>query len=289
MTKRTCAKYDLDTAMLDGLFESTRKIRRKDKEVLLRAVEGWRHYRDQDTGTEYRDSVYIRLLVPEALGVGAESILLAILKLAGDRPLQIEPQQPCIPLLLEPEGCAQEKIAGAVVASEYELMRLAGMGDGKKDYQILRRTLEMMSIIAVHYNNKITRWRGSDWFLKYRGHEDGRLMIQVNWRLAGAIFGNYLYADVDLEERNCLRRDPSKTLHRWLSGHIWYGCNSYLLLPTLVNHTWTETATPTTQRKRIQRMRREILPEIGELADWTVTLDESERGATIERAQAGAN
>lgn len=282
MTKRVFAKYDLDTAMLDGLFESTRKTKRDGREIRLRPVEAWRTYRDVETGVETPDSVYIRLMVPDTLGVGAESVLLAVIKHAGERPLRVEPQQPCIPLLLEPQDQATEKPASAALASEYELLHLAGMGTGKNDYSILRRYLELMSIIHVHYYNKVTRWRGSDWFLRYNVHEDGRL-IQVNWRLAGAIFGNYLHADIDLEERHSLQRDPSKTLHRWLSGHIWFGRSSFLLYPTIAGHTWTETASPATQRKRIQRICREILPEIGELSGWSVT--QQDRGATIARAK----
>jgi hypothetical protein len=122
----------------------------------------------------------------------------------------------------------------------------------------------------VDWKNTASGWSGSSWFLSHDKHNDGRLIIRLNWRLAGAVFGEYDYAKIDLNERNALEKDASKTLHRWLSAHLWTGRSEYITYEKLIGHIWTQQATKKAQQKRTERLRNEILPDLASLDGWTI-------------------
>jgi hypothetical protein len=294
MTKQTVinqiekqyAKYELQYALLDGVFETGRK--KKNAELSLRKVEGYLDYTDKK-GETHKEAVHLELLVPYLLNTQAEDVLLALIRLSGiygsRNKLEIESTQPTLPVLSDTaEGQAKEKMTAITIVRQYELLKEAGMGDSKEHYRLLRQYLKQMSEIRVHYENKATKWFGSDYFLKYHANEDGRLIVQLNWRLAGAIFGEYLYTEIDLNERHTLEKDASKTLHRWLSAHLWQGRSEYITYERLISHIWTQKVNPTTQRKRLERLKREILPEIAKLDKWMVEM--GREGAKITHHKA---
>ncbi len=267
MTKRF-AKYELQTALLDGIFESSKRV--SDADEKRRTIERKFDHVERDEhgriiGKKIKDAIKLRLKVPYKLGTSAESLLLAILKIAaqdGDTSLPGD-------LLLANESASEKSVQGAEMTM-FHLLKEAGMSDGKKSYDQAKHYLQLMSEISVWYSNEITGWSGSSWFMAYETHKDGRLRIQLNWRLSGAIFGEYLHAIINLDERAALTRDPSKTLHRWLSAHIWPGNNGNFHYETLIRHIWSEDASEATTRKRISRLKTEILPEISSLAGWNV-------------------
>jgi hypothetical protein len=204
-----------------------------------------------------------------------------LIKLSGTKGLhegiEVEPTQPMLPMLFAPaEGNARDKPTAITTVSQYQLIKEAGMSDGKSGYKLLEQYLTQMSQITVNYRNKIDGWFGSDHLISYHAHEDGRLIIKLNWRLAGAIFGDYLFAEIDLKERRALEKDASKTLHRWLSAHYWKGKpRRHYEYKTLIEHTWTQPASAGAQRLRLLYLKRDILPEIAKLPCWTVETNES--------------
>lgn len=277
--ERSFARYELQTALMDGIFEDTKKI--KNGHLYLRQIEKTYDHRGAN-GAVVKDAVHLKFRVPYMLNTQAESLLLAIVKLTGQGGLQIDPAQPSLlPYMMEPEEGAKTKEIGVAQTTEYALLKEAGMGTGRSGYDMMRLYLEQMSEIRIHYANKATGWRGSDWFLRHKRHEDGRLVVQLNWRLAGAVFGDYLFADIDLTERLSLKKGAAKTLHRWLSAHVWPGKSQHLLYTTLASHTWTAEATAKTAQKRIERLKKEILPELGRLHGWKIEI--GAKGATISR------
>ena len=293
---REYAKYELQHALLDGVFAPTRKV--KDGELRLRKIEAYYDYPDPKTGVLHKRAIYLKLLVPYSLNPQAESILLAIIKQSGlhgirNKELHIEPTQPTLPFQfdtgntaiaaflfdIEDGGSAREKPVAIAVISQYQLLKDAGMGDSKDSYRLLRQYLEQMSNIRVSYRNNVTGWFGTDSLIGFMANDDGRLITRLNWRLTGAIFGDYLYAEIDLKERHTLKKDASKTLHRWLSAHLWAGKSGYMLYETLITHIWTDEAAPAAQRKRLERLKREILPELANLPGWKI--ETGEKGAHI--------
>jgi hypothetical protein len=267
------AKYELQTALLDGIFESSKKVstNKEQRRIIERKfdhVERDKH--GKVVGEKVKDAIALRLKVPYSLGTAAESLLLAILKIAGQEGDSSLPND----LLLTTENALNKNVQTAEMTM-FQLLREAGMGDSTKAYTQARGYLQQMSEISVWYSNNVTGWSGSSWFMAHEVHKDGRLRVQMNWRLSGAIFGEYLSAHIDLDERAELTKDPSKSLHRWLSAHIWAGNGGKFHYHTLIRHIWSAEASEATQRKRISRLKKEILPEIGSLDCWEISQSES--------------
>jgi hypothetical protein len=279
-------RYEQQIALLGELFVSTKKT--KNGHLKLRQIEKNYDYHEKtgDKTVIHRDAIYLRLRVPYTMGIGAESLLLAILKLIGKKGILFIEDPIQMPLiLLDPQDYATKKNAGFAMTTEWMLLKESRISDGGHDYDQMRLYLEQMSEIRIYYENKATGWRGGDWFLRYAAQEEGNMMIQINWRLAGAIFGEYLYAEIDLDERHALKKDSSKTLHRWLSAHLWSGKSGHLLYETLARHVWIDEPSTQAMRKRLSRLRKEILPEIAQLPGWAVECGKN--GATITRKKRG--
>jgi Replication protein C (RepC) len=269
--EQSFALYEINYALADGIFEPTRKI--KDAELRLRKIvrETRLAWDDVQTGKRIEQPVTLTFYVPYALNPQAESILLAIIKLSGLKGIKVEPDQPRLPLF-NVEGDATLKTTGKVICKQYQLLKAAGMGDGKRNYKLLEYYLEQMAKVSVKWENHITGWRGMSHLIGYTTHSDGSLIVQLNWRLAGAIFGDYERAIIDLDERHKLGKDASKTLHRWLSAHLWKGKSEYITYDKLRSHIWTQEATKTQQRWRLHTLKKEILPELDELPHWQVEM-----------------
>lgn len=267
MTKRF-AKYELQTALLDGIFESSKRVACAEEK--RRVIERKFDHVERDEhgkiiGEKIKNAITLKLKVPYTLGTAAESLLLAILKIAG------QDGQTSLPgdLLLANENASTKNVQIAEMTM-FHLLKEAGMTDGQKAYAQAKHYLQLMSEISVWYSNEITGWSGTSWFMAHETHKDGRLRIQLNWRLSGAIFGEYLHAIINLDERAALSKDPSKTLHRWLSAHIWPGRSGTFHYETLSRHIWSEEASGATTRKRVSRLKTEVLPEIASLAGWNI-------------------
>jgi hypothetical protein len=294
--EKAMAKLELKTALLDGLFETAhtgpeKRFNAKEGDqpavlnknhpsrLHLKEIRGIYDYKDGATGEVFADAIVLRVKAPVLMGIQAETILLSLLHLAGKQellspitPLTIEAvntvEQSQLPSLAT--GGAKNKPKGEIKTTKSELLRIAAMGDGKRAYDLLDACLEQMSDMRVHYENKQTGWKGGDNFLRYLSHKDGRLNVEFNWRLSGVFLGEYYYANIDLNERNFLKRDNTKTLHRWLSGHIWEGKSRTLKYSSLAAHVWTTETTELAQKKREQRVRLDLLKEINELDCWSV-------------------
>jgi Replication protein C (RepC) len=272
------ALYDTHTALTDGLFEPTKKV--KGAEYHFRPVVREVKIRWKDEkGTQRENDVTLTFVIPMTLNTQAESILLAIVKLSGLDGLRIEPDQPCLPIFDTAEQDARQKARVHTTCRKYQILKEAGMSDDTLNYKRLDFYLEALASIKIKWKNHNTGWYGTAHFMDYAANENGSLIIQLNWRLAGAMFGNYYYTVIDLNERNALGKDAAKTLHRWLSAHLWAGKSDYLLYDTLIGHIWTQEATASTKRWRLATLKNEVLPEISNLAGWTVKIDA--RGAQI--------
>jgi hypothetical protein len=270
--EQSFALCEINYALTDGIFEPTRKIRNPHlhlREVIRKTKLAWN---DEETGKRIEQPVTLTFHAPYALNPQAESILLAIIKLSGINGIKAEPDQPRLPLF-NIEGDAALRATGKVICTQYQLLKEADMGTGKRDYDLLEYYLEQMAKVSMKWKNHTTGWRGMSHLIGYAMHEDNSLVVQLNWRLAGAIFGDYERAVIDLRERHTLRKDPSKTLHRWLSAHLWKGKSEYITHEKLASHIWTQEATKKTLQKRTERLRNEILPELASLPNWIVKAD----------------
>lgn len=273
-------RYDLHIALIDGLFQPQKKIPQADlQRRRIDAYYDWRH-----DGQVHPKAIHLQLLAPYSLGVEAETVLLALLYLMEQNGEWRAPHPADPPILLQPHGDAQSKNIGILWSTRYSVLKTAGMGDSQSDYARLHHYLQLMSQIWIYYTNAVSGWEGNDGFLKYQVHKGtDRLLIQMNWRLAGALFGEYLNAYIDLRERHALRSNGAKTLHRWLSAHVWPGKTRTLHYETLLDHIWPDEATPGTRRVRLHRLKREILVDIQRLDRWRIQETPEAVGVKISR------
>lgn len=228
------ARYELQIALLDSLFQSRMRSTKtsmpakptKRSFCEITAQYDWHH----ENGVA-PDAIQIQITAPETLDVAAESVLLAILYLVKNQGHLVTPQSSAHhPMLLKPSGLAAQSPIGSIETTRYALLKIAGMPDSLEYYQRLQRLLRELGKIILTYRNLVTGEEGNDLLLRWQLQRDtDHLLIQINWRLAGAIFGTYLRAMIDLDERNALHSDPAKILHRWLSAHLWPGKSEWIL------------------------------------------------------------
>ena len=267
-------RYELQIALVDGLFQPQKKISRAD--LQRRQIDAYYDWRNN--GQLYPKAIHLQLIAPY-LGVEAETVLLSLLSIAEAKQsgsfCDFTARDDAVPMLLEPEQDAQSKKIGVIQTTRYAVLKAAGMSDSQPSYDRLTYYLRQLSQVWIYYANMVSGWEGNDGFLKYRlNKKTDKLMVQINWRLAGAVFGDYLRAYIDLRERHQLKTAGAKTLHRWLSAHIWPGKSSTLHYETLVSHIWPDTGTTGTasaHRVRIHRLKHDILPGLAQLPQWELT------------------
>lgn len=286
-SERNFVLYELNHALMDGPFEPTQRT--KDARFHYREAtrELKRKYIDS-RDKEVTEPITLTFWYPSTINTQAESILLAVLKIAGAEGLEVQPNQLTLPLFagIDDPGKALEKPSAKVTCTMWELLQVAGMNDDKRSYQQLKFYLRELSKTNVQWRNHATKWEGSSNLLAFAINDNGSLVIQVNWRLSAAILGTARYAEIDLDERNALKRDASKTLHRWLSAHLWRqtgGRQEYIEYNTLVKHIWSQEASTSRQRARLATLKNEVLPEIGKLAGWVI--EKKTEGAIITHHQ----
>lgn len=267
------ARYELQLALSDGLFHPKKRQQLNPRYTVLQRLD--LHFDIKRQGRTYPDGIHIELQVPTQLDTNAETVLLSLLYLAGQQGSSTwhDPGFGLSPLLLEPTGQACGERIGFLDTSRYQVLKTAGMGHGTREYQQLKRYLQLLSLISVFYENRVDGWSGSDWLFKHSLEpRTDRLIAQFNWRLAGAVFGDYLRAYIDLNERKQLKYDAAQTCHRFLSAYVWPGKTRMITYTNLAKHIWvpTDGMTDAAYRMQKRRIKIQILPAIAALPAWAV-------------------
>lgn len=264
LADRNYAKYEMKTALLDGVFVSEKKAMTND--LQMRRVTKLYDAHDKD-GTCYPKATLVEITAPANLSVQAESVLLAILKITGFEgnyaPLTNDSAAAT-------DGHAKEKCVASALTSEYALLRESGLDTSEDAYEQLRKYLRQLSDVRIRYENSVSGWGGQSWFIEHHFRKDGTVLVFVNWRLAGAVFGDYLHALIDLDERRALKSAPAKSLHRWLSACLWAGKSVRISYEKLSSHIWPYA----TNRMQETRLRNQLLPSLDTLPYWKVVAGE---------------
>lgn len=269
-------RYELQIALMDRLFSRTHRIRsassRSSRELTFREESGIYDWRDNDIVVPH--AVKITVTAPMALDVACESVLLAILHLARQHGQSVRWKDlPSSQQWLKPSGLAADEPISVVRTSQYAVLKLAGFTDGAKSYRRLKEILMLLGKTILTYENLVTHKTGNDLLLQWElDAQNDQLLVQLNWRLTGALFGPYLYALVDLEERRQLSSDAAKVLHRWLSAHLWPGKQEWIREDTILRHVWSDDAVEeATWRTRRYRLHEDILPQLRRLEPtWNI-------------------
>lgn len=264
-------RYDLQTA-LSPLFQPVNDALNADRPKRL-------VHRETKNG-------WIEFKCFEELSVFDESVALVILRIASekDRGSYLS-DSPITELgkemrrLMDPKNCAIGKAMGLVKeTSLYEIAQLLGYKKpARNEYQCIRKSLERMSSITISQrNNDIgCETHGEIGFIQHKILDDGRLSIAITYRLAMAVFGEsgWMYALLNLDERNHLRGDIAKTAHKFLVSWLWRSGNRPIKLDTLASHVWAQWDVYSMNAKSTMRERlKEGLRKINNLSSWKIAI-----------------
>lgn len=175
--------------------------------------------------------------------------------------------------LLDTTGPVRDQAISKVECSAYALLKDAGMGDSKGDYQLLKKLLHEMSTVVMRREKNGAG--GTSRLLSYQNHEE-RLVVSLNWRLADAIFGGQ-NIQVCLHERNQLSGTVAKILHTWLSTYVRRGSSLMAgrgaAVDTLLDHVYGRRRVKDSTRRDRRCFVRKALKEIGQISEWGVEIE----------------
>lgn len=212
------------------------------------------------------------------LGAMHQSVLLAICARTGRNGLLIEgtsddllAQQ--LWLALAANKDADDQPRSLVRASAYSVLLDAGIDTSDKGYSQLIDALRDLMTLAIF--RSVGKEGGGSNLLSFSNNEE-KLAVSLNWRLAGAIFGNQ-NIQVSLHERLKIHSPQARILHAWLSGHV--RKNGALMagkgasLDSLIPHVWGhDKASKQTKSNRRARLK-EAIAEIDALDTWALSIE----------------
>ena len=212
------------------------------------------------------------------LGAMHQSVLLAICARTGRNGLLIEgsssdlmAQQLWLELATNKDTADQPR--SLVRASAYSILTDAGIDTSEKGYDQLINALRDLTTLSIF--RSVGKVGGASNLLSFSNNEE-KLAVSLNWRLAGAIFGNQ-NIQVSLHERLKLSSPQARILHAWLSAHVRkHGslmAGKGASLDALLPHVWGDSkASKQTQSNRRAKLKNAIA-EIDELDTWELLMD----------------
>jgi hypothetical protein len=270
-------KYSKLDSKIAGTDELFRSVEKKDIDKLT----AWEV-------TKRVDEFEFTFTGPRLLTVQDQSVLLGILYLVGkpDKGDNKESHmQKCFvfpkDLDLDTNGIkgkAIDKKVGVRVVTVNQLLSASGLGNGGGKKEQLLASLDRLMSVSIGYKNHNKGWQGGDNFIAY-DFADNRIRLRVNWRIAGAIFGDYHYVKIDLDERQKLKKESEKKLHLFLSTFVWTGKGKRIRVDKLSAHVWPDGST---NQGTLMNRRSEIkkaLEQMNGFEGWSVEI--SGRGAEL--------
>lgn len=228
----------------------------------------------------------LRFSAREALGIPEQTLLLAILSLAGEQYAAMgddavlrDSDARDLPgrlwAKLYPGGDVCERQALRVETTWDELSRRCGKVAGGTRNSAQKESMRRLCEVIV-WEEKLQRQTSQQSFLVvWLVGNDKHIHLAVNHRLASAFFVGGQYARVMLNERLALNNDATKCIHAFLSTCISSGHQLVLGLPKLTERVWSthhESLPEGTIRRRKCAMIT-ALQAIGRLPNWSVVFE----------------
>lgn len=228
----------------------------------------------------------------ERLSIFDESVLLALMHIANDPKragtLSSNPSSDLakdLRKLMDPEDEMKNVTIGMLIDTDLnEIARVMGYKKpSESNRKNIRDSLKRLASVTVseRIENEKIEWHGMPGFVRYKVKDDGRLAFGITRRLAIAAFGTkgWNFALVSMDERNDLKGDISKTLHKWLVAWIFDSKKRkkgprFIGLDKLATHVWHdwETYTPGGQRCCRKKLK-EALQQVNSLPFWSATVE----------------
>lgn len=233
----------------------------------------------------------------EALGVPEQTLLLAILQLAGEQYATLgqvatvgahdHRELPSrLWSVMYPDGVGNTPSTVMVRTTWKTLNRRCGSGDGGSITAMRRTCLQRLCEVVV-WEEELGRRRTRQSFLMVWVEGDDRhVHLALNHRLASVFFDGQ-YAKLWMQERLRLPSDLAMLVHAFLSTCIRPGHDLSIGIATLAERVWPQdhkTAPEGTRRRRSIELRQALLA-IDRLGHWSVVLDAKRDVAVINRTE----
>jgi hypothetical protein len=228
----------------------------------------------------------------ERLSIFDESVVLALMQIANDRKrtkfLTSSPKSELgkeLRNIMDPGNDLKDQKVGMLVDTDLnEIAKIMGYKKpSKKDRDNVMDSIVRIGSVTIRERNNAenVEYGGLPGFIRYKLKDDGRLAFVIMRRLAMAAFGEegWRFALVSMDERNELKGDISKTLHKWLVAWIFTSEKikkgpRYIGLDKLATHVWHDWDSYTPGGQRCCRKKlKEALHQINSLPFWSATVE----------------
>lgn len=218
--------------------------------------------------------VHLHWRGPDQLDIADQAVLLALIALAGARPVApcatLDDLPPELRQALQPSGDVERAPATCLVTTWAELARWSGHQDRSAGtLQQMRASVRRLTEITLWVNSHGLEY--STRLIAQSVSDDHAVVVALNPRLAEAVGGRQ-YAAVLLNERYALHGDIAKALHTYLSSTLRPGKCFRHALASLERPVWGAQATNGTRRSRRRRLCA-ALHELDDALGWSVTFD----------------
>ncbi len=239
------ARHDHTHCLAPGLFRSLKKGERK-KSLDITYKQGNRS---------------IRIVNFELLGVDDLRVLQGLVVLAGPDYLILSPDPKTdlgreLRVRMDFQWDAIDKKAIVVKSSYRALAREIGYKNIEES-KGLRECVERLwatSLIVQNGKERMGFRLLSQYSSKDGENGDGELFVALNPLIAQAIMGSR-HARIIMEEVRRLESDPARLIYQRLCGWVDPSKTGAVTIETLTEYVWPDVATPSTVRKRHQRVR----------------------------------
>lgn len=226
----------------------------------------------------------LRFSARQALGVPEQTLLLALLELAGEQyadnassttVMATDPRRMSGQLwsTLYPDGGHGLPQTVMIRTTWKTLNQRCGTGHGGSITEMRRASLQRLCEVVVWEEEEGGRRHTRQSFLlAWAEGDDRHVHLALNHRLAQVFFGGQ-YSKVWMYERLRLPTDVAMHVHAFLSTCIRPGHELVMGLSSLVQRVWPPgqvLAPAGTQRRRMSELKR-AMQAVGRLGHWTVT------------------
>lgn len=243
------------------------------------------------------DRLELRFSAANALGIPEQTLLLAILNIAGEvllhhgacRVLDADCADGVGAVLwsaLFPDGAWEGAQSLRIETSWLDLNRRTGNQPGGSANAARRQSLVWLCEVVVWEREFDTGQTRQSYLVRWLTGDDHRIHLALNPRLAASFLGSQ-YALVSMTERLQLRSDLAMAVHAFVSTAVRQGHQLHIRPQTLAARLWPDSdsrATAGTMRRRIGAVVR-ALGAIGQLPGWRVGWDAA-GVATVHRLTA---
>ncbi|WP_409993922.1 replication protein C, IncQ-type [Roseateles albus] len=195
---------------------------------------------------------------PEAPGIPEQTLLLALMSLAGpgQQRLAMQPVTPSghqLRSALAADGELFHGDTASVHTSLSELARKCGYADcGGANLEQMRQMLLRLAGITVCV--RATDFEATSKLLSVVISSCGRTRVALNKRLSHAAWGEGQYVSVSMGQRLALSTQTGMSLHAYLSTAIRLGRKHSFMWPRLERAVWGDNAAGSTFRSRKSKL-----------------------------------